>query len=87
MAEIKPIEGTREELQEQWQSFPEEQRFRLTPLPQAQEGNGGAAHEPSLAELFAGRVGRFHFGHANLSQDSGKKFADLLAEKKRKGQL
>jgi len=43
--------------------------------------------EPSLAELFAGRVGRFHFGDANLSQDSGKKFAALMAEKKRRGRL
>ena len=87
MAEIQPIEGTRDELQEQWQAFPEGQRFRLTPLPQPQEDKEEAAPEPTLAELFAGRVGRFHFGDANLSQDTGKKFAALVAEKKRRGRL
>lgn len=87
MSQTWTIEGTREELEEQLQAFPKEQRFRLIPLPQPTEGNEAPAEEPSLAELFAGRTGRFHFGDTNLSQDSGKKFAALMAEKKRKGRL
>lgn len=85
MAEFQTIEGTRDELQEQLQSFPKDQRFRLTPLPSSKDE--GEQEEPSLAELFAGRAGRFHFGDANLSQDTGKKFSELMAEKKWKGRL
>lgn len=85
MADTWTIEGTREELEEQLQAFPKEQRFRLSALPPTEAGTEVAIEEPSLAELFAGRTGRFHFGEANLSQDSGKKFAALMAEKKRKG--
>ncbi len=87
MVDTWTIDGTREELEEQLQAFPKEQRFRLSALPQPEEGTGVAQEEPSLAELFAGRMGRFHLGDANLSQDSGKKFAALMAEKKRKGRL
>ena len=83
----KPIEGTWEELQERLQTFPKEQRFQLVPLPPVQEATGPSQEEPSLAEQFAGRVGHFHFGNANLSQKSGQKFAALMAEKKRNGRL
>ncbi|MCW3053109.1 MAG: hypothetical protein JWN14_2279 [Chthonomonadales bacterium] len=87
MSETWTIEGTREELEEQLQAFPKEQRFRVIPLPQPEEGNGSPAGDPSLTELFVGRTGRFHCGDATLSQDSVKKFAALMAEKKRKGRL
>ncbi len=87
MAEIRSIEGTRDELQEKLQSFPKEQRFRVIPIPLVEEGNGAVAETLTLAELFAGRVGRFHFGDANLSQSSSEKFAALMAEKKRQGRL
>lgn len=91
MADVPTIEGTYEELLAMLASFPREQRFRLIPLTPVQEESneekGDVTEEPSLAELFAGRVGRFHFGEANLSQKSGSKFADLMAEKKRKGRL
>lgn len=40
----------------------------------------------TLAERLKGRVGRFDFGDANLSEDTGKKFAEILAEKHAKGQ-
>ena len=80
MADTWTIEGTREELEEQLQAFPKEQRFRLSALPQLEEGNEATAEEPSLAELFAGRTGRFHFGDANLSQNTGKKFTALMTE-------
>jgi hypothetical protein len=87
MADTWTIEGTREEVEERLQAFPKEQRFRLSVLPLSEESVEASHEEPSLAELFAGRTGRFHFGDANLSQDSGKKFAALLAEKKRKNRL
>ena len=35
-----------------------------------------------LAEMLAGRTGLFHFGDAQLSEDSGRKFAALLKEKR-----
>lgn len=92
MAETPIIEGTCEELMTQLQAFPREQRFRLTPLSSAQEPpmpleNDESTEETSLAEQFAGRAGRFHFGNANLSQSSSEKFAALMAAKKREGRL
>jgi prevent-host-death family protein len=57
------------------------------PLAEFEADMRSKEEAPSLAELFAGRVGRFHFGDANLSQESGKKFAALMAEKKRQGRL
>jgi hypothetical protein len=83
------IEGTGEEL-EAYLKLQPKQRFRLTPLTSNEtdaEQIGGPPEETSLAELLAGRVGRFHFGDANLSQNSGKKFAALIAEKKKQGRL
>jgi hypothetical protein len=89
MALSKVIEGTGEELAVYLKRHPEE-RFRLISLTSEQTDSpqsDAPEEEVSLAELLVGRVGRFHFGDANLSQDSGKKFAALLAEKKRKGRL
>ena len=87
MVDTRTFEGSREEIAEQLQAFPEDQRFRVTPLPLPGEEDSASENEPGLAELFAGRVGRFNFGAANLSQDSGGKFAALIAEKKRCGRL
>lgn len=66
MNEPQGIEGTREELEEQLQRFPKEQRFRLIILPPLSEQNGDEG--PTLAERFAGRVGRFSFDPADLSE-------------------
>ena len=38
---------------------------------------------PSLAEAMKDYIGSFNFGEANLSENSGEKFAHLLAEKQR----
>ena len=40
----------------------------------------------NLAEALKGYIGTAHFGEANLSEETGKKFAHLLAEKHRTGQ-
>ena len=60
---------------------------RTVPLAKFDAETTSKEEASSLAELFAGRVGRFHFGNADLSQESGKKFAALMAEKKRQGRL
>lgn len=84
------IEGTAEELVTflQGQST---QRFRLTELvPHDDDQDTDSADdaaEPTLAERFEGRIGRFHFGDAHLSQDTGKKFAALINKKREKGRL
>ncbi len=41
----------------------------------------------TLAERLQGRVGRFDFGDAHLSEKTGEKFADLLLESHEKEQL
>ncbi len=42
----------------------------------------------TLADMFAGRVGRIKSGgKENLSEDCGKKFADCLEEKRSAGRL
>ena len=76
MDEPLVIEGTREEVEEQLQLFPKGRRFRLIPLPQPDEHNGN--EEPTLAERFAGRVGRFSFEPADLSERTEEYYGDLL---------
>jgi hypothetical protein len=47
--------------------------------------NSGAK---SLADLFAGRIGRFHSGCKEaLSQNCGERFTDYLEQKRREGRL
>ena len=44
--------------------------------------------EGSAADLFAGRIGRFRSGgDGEWSQDTGRKFAEGMAEKRRQGRL
>ena len=46
------------------------------------------ASEGSAADLFAGRIGRFRSGgDGDWSQDTGRKFAKGMAEKRRQGRL
>jgi hypothetical protein len=40
----------------------------------------------SLADALKDYIGSFHFGDANLSEDSSKKFAQMLMEKHKKEQ-
>ena len=53
----------------------------------AQKGkDSGAEHSPNLAQAMKDYIGSFDFGDANLSENTGEKFAKLLADKYRKGQ-
>lgn len=79
MSEPQVIEGTREEVAEQLQLFPKEQRFRLIALPKPDEQNED--EEPTLAERFAGRVGRFSFEPADLSERTEEYYGELLTQK------
>ena len=79
MNEPQVIEGTREEVGEQLQRFPKEQRFRLIALPQPDEQNGDDG--PTLAERFAGRVGRFSFEPVDLSERTEAYYGELLKKK------
>jgi len=46
------------------------------------------ASEGSAADFFAGRIGRFRSGgEGDWSQDTGRKFAEGMAEKRRQGRL
>ncbi len=76
MSETAIIEGTREEVAAQLQRFPEEQRFRLIALPfsNGQKEDG----EPTLADRFAGRIGRFSFDPADLSERTEEYYGELL---------
>lgn len=79
MDQLQVIEGTREEVGEQLRRFPKEQRFRLIALPpldEQDEDNG-----PTLAERFAGRVGRFSFEPADLSERAEEYYGELLKKK------
>lgn len=79
MNEPQVIEGTREEVGEPLKLFPKEQRFRLIALPQPDEMNGDEG--PTLAERFAGRVGRFSFDPADLSERTEAYYEELLKKK------
>jgi hypothetical protein len=85
MAQPKMIEGTGEELQDYLKQVPRE-RFRLIHLSgdEAVQGVENGLNGQSLAEALKGYIGTADFGDANLSEDTGKKFADLLVEKHRK---
>lgn len=84
MDQPQVIEGTREEVGEQLLRFPKEQRFRLIALPpldDQDEENGS-----TLAERFAGRVGRFSFDPADLSERTEEYYGELLQKKHASGE-
>jgi hypothetical protein len=61
-------------------------------LPQAQRGEEMSTEQAggpkTLADLFAGRVGRIRSGgKEHLSEECGAKFTDYLEEKRRAGHL
>jgi len=53
----------------------------VTPVPGQMDADGR-----SLAERFKGRVGRFSFEPADLSERTGEAYAELLARKYAEGQ-
>jgi hypothetical protein len=87
MAAPQVYEGTAEEIAEQLRESNLTGRLRAVVMPENGVGTNGAEEQgETLAERLKGRVGRFDFGDANLSEDTGKKFADLLVEKHQKEQ-
>ena len=74
-------EGTAEEIAEQLRVSKLTGRLRAVVMPENGAGDNSTLEQgETLAERLKGRVGRFDFGDANLSEDTGKKFADLLVE-------
>lgn len=62
--------------------FAKEQRFRLIALPALDEQT--TAEQPTLAERFAGRVGRLSFDPPDLSERAEEYFGKLIVEKHQK---
>lgn len=88
MTQPQIYEGTAEQIAEQLRESNLTGKLRAIVIPEnGLETNDTAAFTETLAERLKGRVGRFDFGEAHLSEDTGRKFADLLVEKHRKGQL
>lgn len=73
--------GTAEEIAEQLRVSNLSGQLRAIIVPEVTEKIEATDQEQTLAERLKGRVGRFDFGDANLSVDTGRKFADLLVEK------
>ncbi len=87
MAQPQVYEGTAEEIAEQLRDSKLTGRYRAILVPEdGAELNGNEETGETLLERLKGRVGRFDFGGVNLSEDTGQKFTELLAEKHRKGQ-
>jgi hypothetical protein len=50
--------------------------------------SGGEGEPKTLAQMFAGRIGRIHSGGTErLSEDCGERFTDYLEDKRREGRL
>ena len=73
------MEGTRQEVAEQLQLFPEDQRFRLILLSIANVDNQDDSS--SIAERFSGRTGRFSFEPADLSERTEELYNEALRKK------
>ena len=84
MAKRKVYEGTWAEISahaEEWQTY-----AKLTLIVPDDAYIPPTDTGVNLAEALKGYIGTSHFGDANLSEDTGKKFARLLAEKYEKEQ-
>jgi hypothetical protein len=87
MPQPQVYEGTAEEIAQQIRDGNLTGRYRAIVVPEIDsEFNGDEQAGETLLERLKGRVGRFDFGDANLSEDTGRKFTALLAEKYRKVQ-
>ena len=83
MIQPQIYEGTAEEIAQQLRVSNLIGRFKAIVVPENGTGEDKSGDlEGTLAERLEGRVGRFDFGDANLSEDTGEKFADLLVEKR-----
>lgn len=80
------IQGSWEEISARAEEFKDRDDLLLI-VPGALEAKIGSVKEGmSLAEALKGRTGLVSFEPSDLSEDTGKKFANLLAEKHGKGQ-
>jgi hypothetical protein len=85
MSRPQVYEGTAEEIATQLRESKLTGRFRAILVPEnGVDGNGNQEAGETLLERLKGRVGRFDFGGVNLSEDTGRKFTELLVEKHRK---
>jgi len=85
MPQPQVYEGTADEIAQQIREGKLTGRFRAIVVPET-EANDGEEDAETLLERLKGRVGRFNFGDANLSEDTGRKFTALPTEKYSKGQ-
>ena len=89
MTELPVMEGTWEEVAVHAAEL-RGRRVRLTVLPDDDEKgttSGEISAQPEIPEAFAGLIGGFHFGDANLSENTGEKFTDLLVRKHKEDRL
>lgn len=87
MLELEPEVETRlrRKAERAGQSLPE---YLIAVADAEPEEAGEDASEGSAADLFAGRIGLFRSGgDGKWSQDTGRKFAEGMAEKRRQGRL
>ena len=83
MAQSKIIEGTGEELQDYLKQAPKE-RFRLISLPALEDSEPSDDIPANLEDTLKKYIGSSEYGEGNLSENTGKRFAELLAAKKQK---
>ena len=84
MAQPQLIQGSWEELGARSNEFKDRDDLLLIIPGEAEAKNGDVKEGMSLAEALRGRTGLVSFEPTDLSEDTGKKFADLLVEKHRK---
>jgi len=87
---IRPYvyEGTAEEIADKIRQSKLVGKFRAIVTPEdGFPANGSEEPVQTLADRLKGRVGLCDFGDANLSENTGRKFAEILDEKHRKEQL
>jgi len=82
MAKPQLFQGTWEEISAHAEEFKGRKDLTLI-VPRDDEPDKVEFEGVSLAEALKGRTGLVSFEPADLSQDTGKKFAALLAQKQR----
>jgi hypothetical protein len=87
MAEAQVLEGKWEDIKlHDEELIGKEVRVTILPPKTNTTQNGADKKGMSLAEMLKGRTGLVSFEPSDLSEDTGRKFADLLVEKHEKEQ-
>ena len=86
MAGPQLIQGTWQELSARAEGYKDRSDLMLIIPGDVEEKSGAIPAGMSLAEALKGKTGLVSFEPTDLSENTGKKFADLLAEKHRKEQ-